>query len=301
MLDKYFLLNKIVKFLIRENFNVLVTEGSFDVAARREKLLLLKILLNIDALQKEHALTLLAVSHFVSAYPFVISEKSNREILGKNIIYSRFGVPVVTHETFENILKEGEPFVFSAKGRHTVEIDCEKMRNMRKELGYSLSELSKLVGISKKALYEIENKKVNPTKETLERLEDVLQVKLTLPFKPEVPIKLKLKPKNKFQEKVVREFSRIGIESTATYSAPFEIIGKEKSALITRLSRNTVKIKKEVDSVKRLSSIFSSKAFFVVKRIHEKTIKGIPVILDKELKEIETIREFNKLIKEREA
>jgi len=300
MLDKYFLLNKIVNILQKNEFNTFTTQGCFDIAAKREYTILIKTLINIDALNKEQALSLQAISYFLSAYPFVVSMKNNREFLSDKIVYSRFSLPVVTLKLFEEMLVEDVAAVHSAKGRHTTDINHFSLREKRKELGYSLIELSEMVGITKKALYEIENKRVNPTDETVKKLETLLGITLRLPFEMKTSKETYLKPKNEFQEKVSKEFNRIGIDNSSVYSAPFEIVGRERFSLITSLSKNTVKIKKEANIVRKLSDVFSSRAIFVVKRSHEHAIEGVPIVLESELPEIESSKDLEGIISEKE-
>ena len=300
MFNKSFLVNKIVNSLLSNQFKVFLTQGCFDIAARKKYLMLIKSLINVDGLNQEQALSLRSISYFLSAYPLVVSVKTNRQFLSDEIIYSRFQLPVITPEMLSSILEqELVPVIQSAKGKHTVEIDTSVLREKRKELQLTLEQLSEIVGISKKALYEIENNRVNPTNETVKRLEDTLKTDLKNPYKLRTAEKTYLKPKNDFQSKVSKEFSRIGIDNSSVYSAPFEIVGKEKFSLITSLSKNGLKIKKEATIVKKLSSIFSSKAVFVAKRCEEHAVEGVPIVLESELPEIESLKELDKLLEEK--
>ncbi len=300
MLNKYFLLNRIIKTLISNKFQVFLNKGCFDIAAKKEYKMLIKASFNVDGLSEEHALSLRAISYFISAYPLIVSVKTNRGFLDDKIIYSRFQIPVITPRMFDLLVRNEEiPLIEATKGKHLVAIDCEILKTKRKEMGLSLKELSRLVGISKKALYEIENKRVNPSFETVEKLEKVLKVNLKQSFKLERPRPAYLKPKNNFQRRISKEFRRIGIENSCVYSAPFELVGKERYSLITRLSRDTNEIKRKYQTIKKISSFFSSRAIFITKNARETSINGIPVLLESELKEIESTREFNKLLSEK--
>jgi putative transcriptional regulator len=299
MFSRYFLLNKIVNFLIKKEYEVLFCSSCFDIAAKREQMLIIKALINIDSLNEEQALSLKAAAYFLSAFPFIISLKNNRRSLDNQTIYSRFGLPVLTPQLFENILEAEVSAIQSAKGRHTVEINTKLLRKRREEFNLSLSELAKRVSITKKALYEIENKRVYPSIKTARKIEKVLKVNLRIPYEIKPCNATYLKPKNEFQRKICREFMRIGIDNSAIYSAPFEIVGKEKFSIISTLSRNTKKIMKRVSLIKEISSFFSSRAIFVTKRSHEKSIEGIPIFIDSELEEIDNVKEFDKLIKEK--
>ncbi len=298
MLDKTFLVNKLVNTLQKNEYQVFLTQGSFDIAARREHLLLIKTLLNADALTENQALSLRAIAHFVSAYPFVVSLKNNREFLKKEMIYSRFELPVFTPEFFESVIADEVTPIQSAKGRHTVEINSFALREKRKELNLTLEQLAESTGITKKSLYEIENKRVNPIEDTVKKLETFLKVKLRTPYEMKTASSVYLQPKNEFQKNVSKEFSRMGIDNSSVYSSPFEIVGKEKFSLITNLSNNNEEIKKEVNVVKKLSKIFDVQALFVAKKTEEKSIEGLKIFRESELQEIENAHEFSKLIAE---
>ncbi|MEM5882949.1 MAG: helix-turn-helix domain-containing protein [Candidatus Aenigmatarchaeota archaeon] len=300
MFNKSFLIEKIVNSLLSHDFQVLVSEGAFDIAAKKEFLMLIKALINIDGLTKEQALSLKTISYFLSAYPLIISLKTNREFLKKEIIYSRFNLPVVTPYFFEKFLEEEKiPEIEAIKGRHVVHIDTEALRKRRKELCLTIEELSRLVGITKKALYEIENKKVNPSLETLRKLERILKVDLKSPFSLRPCELTYLKPKNRFQEKVSKEFLRIGLINSPTYFAPFEIVGKEKFSMIVSLSTNMKKIEKDAWYIKKMSFIFSSKCAFVAKECDKKSVEEVPVILESEIPEIGSVEELERLMEEK--
>ncbi|MCS7105937.1 MAG: helix-turn-helix domain-containing protein [Candidatus Aenigmarchaeota archaeon] len=294
------MIEKIINSLLYHKFQVLVSEGAFDIAAKKDFLMLIKALINVDALTKEQALSLKAISYFLSAYPLIISLKTNREFLRKEIVYSRFNLPVITPYFFEKFLEEERiPEIEATKGKHVVAIDTEVLKNRRKELGFTLDELSKLVGITKKALYEIENKRVNPSIETVRNLEKTLKVDLKLSFKLKACGPTYLKPKDNFQEKISKEFSRIGLNNSPTYSAPFEIVGREKFSMIVGLSKNTRKIEKDAVQMKRMSFLFSSKCAFVAKKCEKKSIEDVPIILTSEIPEIESVKELEKLMEEK--
>lgn len=300
MFNKSFLVNKIVNTLISNNFEVFVTAGCFDVAAKNEKLLLIKALINIDGLNQQQALSLKAISYFVSASPFIVSLKTNRETLKDEIIYSRFELPVVTPRMFDMIIEEETiPYVKSTKGKHLTPIDTQTLRKKREELKLSLKQLAERAGMSKKALYEIENNRVTPSVQTVEKLEEILKTDLRLAYKPEPLNATYLKPKDKFEERIRKEFVRIGIDNSSVYSAPFEIVGKTKKPLITSLSKDEKKIKKNVFTVKKLSFIFSSECTFIAKKFEESSVEGVPIILEEELSDINSAKEFDKLLREK--
>jgi len=303
MFNKNFLVNKLVNSLLSKHFEVMVSSGCFDIAARKDYLMLVKSLINVDSMSEDQAQSLRAVSYFLSAYPVVVSVKNNRDFLNDEMIYSRFMLPVVTPELFGALVEENVvpavQSIQSAKGRHTVVIDAAMLREKRKQMQMSLEQLAEAADISKKALYEIEKKRVNPTEETVRRLENLLGIELRDSYKLHVAERTLVKPKNEFQSKVSKEFVRMGIDNSAVHSAAFEIVGKENFTLITNLSRNSREMSKEVFAVKKLSDVFGSKAAFVAKKSREHSVNGVPIVLESELPDIETSKEFGKILKEK--
>lgn len=296
--NRTILIDRLVNNLLKHEYEVFLGRGCFDIAAKCEKLMLIKSLTNVDGLNPHHAKSLRTVSYFVSAHPFVVSMRTNRGFLTDDMIYSRFDVPVVTPTMFESILDGDAYSVRSAKGRHSVEIDAEALREKRYEMKFTLGELAGLIGVSKKALYEIENKRTNPTEKTVKGLEMVLNVKLRRMYEPRMPEKTIMKSKESLQEKVSKEFSRLGIDNSPVHHTPFEIVGKESFSVITGVSKNTKKIKHVASYVKKLSGIFGSSAFFVSKHTHERNVEGLPILRDDELPEVESAKELKKLIEE---
>lgn len=293
-------MNKVINALQENQFETFLTHGAFDIVARREYLILIKTLLNVDALDESHAMDLRAVSYFLSAYPFVISQRNNREHLDDETVYSRFELPVITPQLFKSMLEEDEMVVtHSSKGRHTQEINTFVLKEKRKEMDFTLEELAGRIGISKKAMYEIENKRVNPQRETVRKLERMLAAEFTLPYEMKHAGAIYLKPKDHFQKTVSMEFSRIGIDNSSVHSSPFEIIGRESFSLITSLSTIPSEAKNELSEIKQLSGILSSKAVLISKRSYKESVEGVPVVSESELTEIHSSKELSKIIDER--
>jgi len=297
-MNKYQMAEAVSKNLMERGFEIFLTRGCFEIAAKREKLILLKCLTNVDGLSSGQAKNLKNISYFLSAYPFIVSIRNNRDSLMDDVIYSRFDIPTVTPNMLNDILEEEAYSKRSSKGKHSIDIDTDVLKRRRYELKFSLEELSTLVGISKKALYEIENERTSPVEETLEKLEYTLDVDLKRAYDMENVKRVNVKPVGKLEKRVNMELDRIGVENVPVRYAPFEIVGKEKFTLITGLTDNTKKIVKSASLVKKLSKIFDSDAFYVARKREEKIIEGLTVLLEEDLPEIESAKELKKIIEE---
>jgi len=295
------LLNEVLKILNLNGFRTLVLGGCFDVLGKDGKFLLIKVLVNIDALSKEDAKNMRVVSRFLSANSLTVSVKSNYGMLSENIIYSRFGIPVMTPHSFETIIKnEWLPSILAIKGKHIVEIDVDLLKKERRKMKLSLESLSKKVKVSKKCLYEIENERVNPTQETVEKLEEFFGVRLKKPYElKSVSISETINPQNAFQRKICFKFKQLEIDHSCLTSLPFEIIGRKRKALLAGLSENEEKLETKTKIFNELSSFADTTPVFITKRSEKENLDGIPVILDSEIDEMNSYRDFSGLIRER--
>jgi putative transcriptional regulator len=300
MFNKSFLIEEIVKSLVSHGFSVFSGQGCFDIVAKKKFLMLIKALTNVDGLSEEHAQSIRAISYFISAYPLVVSRRTSRCSLSDSVIYSRFQLPVVTPKMFSIIVEDAVPEIKSVRGKHTVTINTSYLREKRQELSMSLQNLSERIGVSKKALYEIENQRVNPSVETVKKLEELFGAELKKSYELKYAEATYLLPETEFEHKISSELSRIGMDNTTVRHAPFNIVGREKKSWITGLSVSVTGIKENAGFIKKLSSIFSSRAVFITKGCEEQSVEGVPVVLESELPEIETFKELNRLIKEKE-
>lgn len=300
--DKNFLVGKVVNSLEKGGYEVLKTDGNFDVMTKRDdKVILIKVLMNVDALKEDQAMSLRSVAYFMNCQAIVVCIKNNRETLDDDVVYSRFEMPVMTPKLFEAIMMQDDMTAIEAsKGRHTMEINTDLLRNKRKEMGFTLESLAEKIGVSKKAVYEIENSRVRPTMDTVDKLEEILSTDIKKPYKIKEAPPTYLKPKNELQNNVSKEFSRMGIENSPIYSSPFENVGKEKFSIITSISQNVDKLKKRAINIRNISDFFSSKAVVVAKKSRQESVHGVPIVLESDLPDIHTSKDLKKVIEEKE-
>ena len=135
-----------------------VRPSSFDLAARRDSLLLLiKVLKNIDTLSREEASRLAELGQLFPAVTVVVGETSGASELEAGVVYSRYEIPILTEETLEELLHKGvPPFLLSAPGGIFARIDGDRFRELREGRGLSLGAMAKIAGVSRHSiqLYE---------------------------------------------------------------------------------------------------------------------------------------------------
>src|SRR2546426_82372 len=82
----------------------------FDFVARRDDtLLIVKVLQNVDALSKDTAHELLEVARILEGSPLVVGERSGTGSLEDGVIYTRFGVSILSRRTLGEFLEDPAP------------------------------------------------------------------------------------------------------------------------------------------------------------------------------------------------
>src|SRR3989475_746422 len=157
----------------------------FDFVARRDDtLLIVKILQNVDALNKETAHELLEVARILEASPLVVGERSGTGSLEDGVIYTRFGVSILSRRTLGEFLEEGiPPFLYSAPGGLYVRLDADALRRLREERQVSLGTLADIAGVTRRTI-QMYLEGMSATMEVAMRLEEFLNESLVMPVDP---------------------------------------------------------------------------------------------------------------------
>ncbi len=129
-----------------------------DFAARKDnKIILLKVHLDVDTFPHQDATELKIIADHVSAASLLISQKTHDKPLEDDTVYSRHAIFVITEKTIKDIaFQTANPLVYAGPGGYFVEVDGALVENRRKELGMSIGKLADMIGVSRRTLYGYE-------------------------------------------------------------------------------------------------------------------------------------------------
>lgn len=294
MLTKNILEKNIIKMLENSNFSTFIYHGCFDIAAKKRKMLFIKILKNIDSLQEEHVLNLKVLAKNFDAFPLLVGIQTNREKIENNIIYNRFGIYTITPKTLENILSAKFPKLFRYRGGLFVNIYPQKLKNARLKKNITQKELGKKIHVTKKCIYEHENKNIKIYYKLAKKLENILDKEIIKPIKLESQIIISKFPeeKNIFEKAVLEELKRIGFETTLINKSPFDIFAQKNEKILTSVEENNIQ---NLDKLLRFSEFSNSYPLLVKKKKIECCVKCVE---KKQLEKFEDSEELIEFLKE---
>jgi len=282
---------------------------SFDFVARRDRqLIITKALCNIDSFSPEDAEEMRTLSSMLEASPLVIGLHSSSSELEDGILYTRFGIPIMSENTFSEFMLEGvPPLVYAAPGGLYVRLDGEMLRELRQQRGISLGTLAEAAGVSRKAIQMYESG-MGAIVDVASKIEEFLDVPLVLPIDPfqyvaEMAKRLKEFEKFEGQNKDVFEMlQEIGYEVVPMKKSPFDALAAEEQLLIlTGIGDDPKVIARKAVAVGNLSRVTEKKSVvFIQKKTSVQQIEGTPLVTKDELRRVDHSDDLLELILKRE-
>ena len=304
--DRLGLVSVIVNTLKEHGFRVsectrLHEDVCFDVAAKRNNLtLLIKALINIDNYSKSQAEDLRKMTKTLSAVPLIVGLKTKRGAIVEGVVHERFGIRVVGVTTFVRALSNEHPIAYVKRGGVYVKIDGEALRRARSNKGLSLGELAKMVGVTRKTIYEYERCTMDATVEVAARLEEALGVSIVKPlniFDVEWSIKeeraqYEVENTNETLNKARRLLLRLGFRVATLRRAPFNMVASSSSVkVVAEVTRGVEEVRRrEVRLVKEIADVIESKALIMVEEKSDvDRVEGVPVVSIESVREVKSV------------
>lgn len=282
---------------------------SFDIIARRDKeLLIIKALANIDSLSGDDAEELRVLATTLNGSPMVIGLHSSSGKLEHGILYSRFGIPIISEATFHEHMLEGvPPFVYAAPGGLYVRLDGETLRRIRQERNISLGTLAEIAGVSRKAIQMYESG-MGAMIEIAARIEEFLNVPIVMPLNPfsyTAEMAKALKTFDEFEglnRDVFKMLEEIGYSVTPTIRCPFDALASEADVLLLTSVGESVKLaERKARAVANISRVTEKRSvIFIKQETSLTTIEGTPLITEDELRRADDADDVLELILQRE-
>ncbi len=282
----------------------------FDLVARRDDtLLIVKVLQNVDALNKATAHELLGISRILEGSPIVVGERSGTGPLEDGVLYTRFGVPILSRRTLADFLEEGvPPFLFSAPGGLYARLDTGALRRLRAEREVSLGTLADMAGVTRRTI-QMYLEGMSATMDVAMRLEEFLHESLVLPVDPfgflserggdEAPAQ-RLEG---FERELFARLQRLGYAVLPTARSPFDALSSKKTTtLLTGVGDADSTLDRKAEVVSNISHVVEKDSvIFVVRRPVRRSIRGVPVIAREELRRMKDSDDVDEMISERKG
>ncbi len=136
---------------------------------------LIKVTADAADIPKSEIAELSNLSASMGAAPLIVAKTRHGEELLPGVAYDKSGVNLVSPDTIEGVLSGKDPvYIYESRESFRVKIDPARMREKRINSGLSLGDLALYMKTSRKAVYEYEKGKMDPSIEKAQILIKIL-------------------------------------------------------------------------------------------------------------------------------
>ena len=275
--------------LLRKGYVVKsVARNCFDVMARKgNQILLIKVLADANAISGEFVDEMKKIASTLQAAPLVVADGAGSERLENGVVYNRLGVFTLSLETLESCLKQDMPFVVKSNAGFTLLVNGEELKAKREQIGYSLTELSRKIGVSKSMVVKYECSSAEMTLAKAEKLYDIFgesvfnRVNIFKPFGELT---------DDYSNDYIVKYGELGFKAASAQRAPFDIIARKQEEIILTEVGDVVK-----RSALDLSELLGADNLVIFRR---KRPKDVPACTKEEFLEFGEAAELVKFLKE---
>lgn len=289
------LVSEVLRFFDMHDVEYIKYSGCFDFIVKADSVYAVKILWNIDAFQEEYATNLKLLARSMGVAPIIVGVRTNKEGLRDTVLYKRFGIFAMSVKTFKNIILHKEvPYMFRDRRGLHVFVDSKLLRVERKKKLLTQELLAVTSGISKKSIYEHEQKDMFMLAPTYKSIKKAIDKDV---FKP---IPLNCSEVNKqtkptpFELMVSRCLKKIGFSIDVIHYSPFNIIAKSSHMIISNAENKKTKIEKNIPYIQSVSSLLNHSSLLITE---DENAYELPTLTINQLSEIEDEKSLIKFIK----
>lgn len=279
----------------------------FDVVARLDnRVLLVKVLSNVDAFSKENASEMKTLADALGATPLVVGERSSSGNLEPGIVYSRFNISIVSNETLADLLLEDSPpFIFAAPGGLYVKLDGSLLKSARESMGMSLGAMAEITGVSRRTIQMYESG-MGAMIDAALRIEESLGLPIIEPIDPfefkgderERETREEHPPVDTF---AVNQLCNLGFSVRPVIRSPFEAVSaNSKSLMLTGFGSDDERLAQRALVASDIARIMDRFSILIVEKKHDRdSIDSTAVVSNEELKKIDAPEELTDLVASR--
>ncbi len=300
------LVNQVLQLLIKHGFtyqSFVDSNSSFDIIARQQNIvLILKVLSNIDSLRHEHARDLQKLTRVFNAHSLIIGEKTKVFELQANVLYERYGIPVLSLHGLESLLQQKMPTQRSFKGKNIVELDVNKLRAEREARELTLKDLSERAGISLESLHRYEHG--SPAQlDVAQKLEEILHAKLIRGinvFEHAYPV-------SEISEKAhtdplsinaLEQLKELGLKLSVFERAPLTAAAAEHQLLISHIE-DTHHAAKKAMQLQKTQHVIKQPGLIVTRSKKKLHVNNVPILHEEEISSFSSVKDMMKMVNAR--
>ena len=239
----------------------------------------------------------------------MIGQTSGASELDPGVVYTRYGVPIISEETLQEYLDKAlPPFLYASPGGTFARVDGERLRLLRQARGLSLGTLAGVAGVSRRAiqLYEegagaelgvidrIESFLGEPIVRPIELFErparrsasskDAATASAESDSRKNAAVRPRPRTGDALRDGVLDQLDGMGLDVVVTVRAPFDAFTRTPEILLASMGSLRAALHR-AEILHGLARVSEGHAMFIVREnVHRPSISGLPILNVAELK-----------------
>ena len=281
---------------------------SFDIVARKgDKLLIIKVLSNIDAFSRENAEEMKVLAEMLHASPILIGERSSAGPLEPGIVYSRFNIQIINNDTLaDHVLESEAPFIIAAPGGLYVKLNNSLLKDIREKEKISLGTVAEIAGVSRRTIQMYESG-MGAMIDAALRLEEYLNTPIIESVDPfeyrteEVSVHYELVGNAKTGSNVLDHLVEMGFAVTPVARSPFDAFTRNRDIVIlTGLDSQDERVIQKAMIASDISRLVGNHSLIIVEKNHGRdNVESTALVTKDELKKMDDKNELTDVVMSR--
>ncbi|AWR99967.1 helix-turn-helix domain-containing protein [Metallosphaera hakonensis] len=263
-------LDNVLEVLEREGVSYSLIEypeknrKSIDIIARgKQRRFVIKI--SLDKPSKDETKELRNFSAMTGGMPIVVTDDTEEDIaIGKDNV---IGLSV---EGLAKALRGEKIFIYRTRGGIFIKIKSEVLRRKRMEMNYSMGDLSKLLGVTRKTIYDYENGESDVSIEVAEKLIDLFGEEVIGDVcDGSIPLldSNEVQSMDTISSRIAKNLSEAGFTSTAFRFTAVDVVASKgsKKVLITIEPRSQDQLEKKFREASKIANELASQLLIIAR------------------------------------
>jgi len=230
----------------------------------RQRKLVVKISENAK-IGSEELSDLKKISLLPSTTPLILTNKAEEDIA-----IEREGIMGVSLEGLSKIIEGQRLFVYKTRGGMFVKINPEILKRKRLEMGYSLGDLSKILGVSRQAVYNYEHGNADVSIEVAEKLIDVFGEEIIGDIVQDYKVKIDEK-REASDDDLTAQFENYGVKTFRLKKTTIDFLleYKNKKVLAALEAGSEAETRKKFHEASKIANLFKLKMICIIDKYRE--------------------------------
>ncbi|MEM0373158.1 MAG: helix-turn-helix domain-containing protein [Sulfolobaceae archaeon] len=286
-------LNEVIKELESQKCDYVLidyptSKKSIDLVVNTKKRKLVIKVSDKAKIANEELNDLKKISVLPSTTPLILTNKAEEDI-----VIERDGIMGVSLEGLSKIIDGQRLFIYRTRGGIFIKINPKVLKRKRLEMGYSLGDLSKLLGVSRQAVYNYEHGNADVSIEVAEKLIEVFGEEIIGDVIQDYKVSLKENEEDRdfdaINSTLLNKFEESGLKTFRFKKTTIDFLVeyKDKKGIIVLEANSEAETRKKFQEANKIAKLFKLKMLCIINKYNQPSEKeGFKVYRLEEVSEL---------------